>query len=1500
MKSKIKKLTAVLIALMLTFGALEIVPTTVFADYTDDNPNTLPDFDDDGSPGTTLLNGSWSLDENGRLEIDIDGDMIFLDESFSVENSTPWYDRRSEITEVWLSPGVTSIADYAFYDCSNLTEVYGGNNLYSIGRSAFENCVSLSNNNSNPCFTHMRNLKRVGADAFMNTLWYNNIPQEQLARVGKSNIVYKYKERENYRIGYSSYSAVSITEDAFLGCKNIWLFELAEGCEHIGKNAFAESGLTRANIPSTVSDWDNSSHRDCTDLETVIISEGVTYIPFAAFKGCTALKSVIIPESVNVIGDDAFEGCPELTIFGSSGSIAESHAQFYGIPFRDLAEYSKPISDCYIVLNVTKFNRGEEPYPGIEITDEEIGRELTEGTDFTVTFTEDSNSVFCHIEGLGAYTGAYDSSIDKPDFSKKDISNCAISLKYNSYMYDGSEKRPAVTVTDGSYTLIEGTDYTLSYQNNINSGTAYANVNGIGNYREAKSKSFTIYKRPLTDATVTAASNFTYDGNAKAPAVTVTLNGRTLTENDDYTVAYSNNTNAGTATITVTGKGNYKETATGSFTIYKRPLKNATVTAASNYQYDGSAKTPAVTVKLGNKTLKKDTDYTVAYSDNTNAGTATVTVTGKGNYKDSATGSFTIYKRSLSNAEITFAKDHYIYTGSAIRPAITVKSGGKTLTVGADYAVSYSNNTRIGTATVTVTGRGNYKDSATANFEIVEKAKTDISTCTATLAETSYFYDGISKRPAVTVKDGSETLAIIRDYDLVYRNNTNPGTASVEVIGKGNYAGSATLSFTINCVELSLGDTLILPPNKENYFKFTPASTTKIRFYSTGGINARAGIYDSDFNLIKTAGDIGDGNFDLVYEVQAGVPCFLSCNQPYSAPFTVCLEAYSAKTPISSCDILLSETTFIYDGAPKTPAVTVIRNYSALREGVDYTISYSDNKTLGAARITVTGKGAYFGTAERTFAIINNPSDFNWGADNWDFNNVSASFGKKKTMRQTISDDYLETLIGKLDNAEYISLALSGQLNSNWSGSCYGMSVTTILSKFGLFPYSFYQPNATNLSQLSLPVSDENISSVINYYQLLQVKDVIQQQYRTVPFRTNKENIESIIEALDKYNVCLVGYEMEGFGGHAVVATGHMSGGMWTFDGVTYDSCILTCDPNLSKTDEYNQTGHSCFIYYNSSSYNWKIPAYTNLNSTNGARFNYIGAELSEINNGGYLSSITGSSSTDYVARIDAPRIASSRYISKVVESNGSYSVNHSSTNDIREAYSYVLTGSSNGIGGYNLYDPDSAYRVTQYNVEPLSLRMRYRDCYLTGYSAAGKSITFDKNGTVIVDGEAAAYSITMTFNKDYPTSWFTIGAQGSNSNTATLKMVDGGYILTADRLQDVKISADNRSGEVERIFSAPYNSVFIYEIDEKTIGFKVDADNNGTYETEIAPATGDADCNGSIDINDVTELQRSFAKLDRLTASQRTRCDTNHDGRVDIRDATLIQKYAAKLITSF
>ena len=173
-------------------------------------------------------------------------------------------------------------------------------------------------------------------------------------------------------------------------------------------------------------------------------------------------------------------------------------------------------------------------------------------------------------------------------------------------------------------------------------------------------------------------------------------------------------------------------------------ISKASVTlSTSTYAYNGKAKTPSVTVKVGGKTLKSGTDYTVSYSNNTKIGTAKVTITGKGNYTGTISKTYSI-KNDFKKATVSGISTK-AFTGKNITQSITVKYNGKTLKNGTDYTVSYSSNKNIGTATVKITGKDSYTGTTTKTFKI-NPAKQEIQKLTA--KSKAFFVDWAQKGSA--------------------------------------------------------------------------------------------------------------------------------------------------------------------------------------------------------------------------------------------------------------------------------------------------------------------------------------------------------------------------------------------------------------------------------------------------------------------------------------------------------------------------------------------------------------------------------------------------------------------------------------------------------------------------------------------------------------------------------------------------------------------------------
>ena len=376
-----------------------------------------------------------------------------------------------------------------------------------------------------------------------------------------------------------------------------------------------------------------------------------------------------------------------------------------------------------------------------------------------------------------------------------------IELSNSSLVYNGTELKPTATVKDGSAVLVEGTDYTLAYTNNVNVGTATVTATGIGNYTGTQTKEFSITKADMTITAPAAISGLVYTTQPQALANAGTVEGGELfysLDNQTWAKTVPTGTDAKEYTVyyKIEADANHKAVDPQSFKV---TIDQATLTTTSlaetNFIYNKLEHEAQVVYVNAGTIVVPSASYEVSGNKATNVGNYTAKVTGKGNFKGEVTTQWSIVAANAQLFDLTLGTTEYTYDGTAKTPTVTVKDGSTVLVEGTDYTVAYTGNTNAGTATVTATGKGNYTGTQTALFTIIPATLTSV-----TLGQTEFqfnLFDPVERTVSISeVKAGSLTVPAAQ-YDVVGNTQTEPGTYTVTVTGKTNFQGSVTADFVI-------------------------------------------------------------------------------------------------------------------------------------------------------------------------------------------------------------------------------------------------------------------------------------------------------------------------------------------------------------------------------------------------------------------------------------------------------------------------------------------------------------------------------------------------------------------------------------------------------------------------------------------------------------------------------------------------------------------------------
>ena len=513
---------------------------------------------------------------------------------------------------------------------------------------------------------------------------------------------------------------------------------------------------------------------------------------------------------------------------------------------------------------------------------------------------------------------------------------------------------------------------------------------------------------------------------------------------------------------------------------------------------------------------------------------------------------------------------------------------------------------------------------------------------------------------------------------------------------------------------------------------------------------------------------------------------------------------------------------------------------------------------------------------------------FIFDRDTWAFGNTHFMLGN--TYRLTPHDHaIMEKTLSHTERRVFDEC-----MSERWQGSCYGFAVTSLLANAGIIDPELYEPNATGIRDVTLK---EEAVSLIDYYQQMQCMDEIRNENAwNAYYKTSDERLETLLQLAKEDTPALVSYSghfdrRKDIYAHAVVAYAFESGD-YTWEEKHYDGRIKIYDSNVI-VDDYNR-----YLYIDSQNGNWCIPSY-DLYSEEGAQIDLFRADLEFLNNKGLIAGTNFKSDKPPMALLQSCKL------------NGKYSCTKTSfdeawhdTQDDAEIKEFCYVFGSMVASDQDFIAPDaeSGYCVTVQDEQEPEMTMFYpgKLLYTKG---VGQEARFSPDGTVMISSSGQPYTIELVGNEGhYYGSYYDMTLIGT-AGTAQLSMTEDGYLLTADQLDAVQITAKSDTGREMLNVATDTNAILFYETDTHHLAAAIDKDGNGSYETVIAEASqlGDLNADGTANSSDAAQLLIAAASIGAgnasgLTETQEKAADVNADGSINASDSAILLQYSAAI----
>ena len=664
------------------------------------------------------------------------------------------FENCSSLSSIKIPKGVTSIEFYAFEGCSSLSSIEMPEGVTSIEYGAFENCSSLSS------IKISEGVTRIGHDAFAGCSSLSSIEMPE----GVTSIEGSAFE------GCSSLSSIkipkgvtSIEVSAFEGCSSLSSIEMPEGVTSIENGAFSGcSSLSSIKMPEGVTSIGSGAFENCSSLSSIKIPEGVTSIKYGAFEYCSSLSSIKIPKGVTSIEVSAFEGCSSLSsIEMPEGVTSIENGAFSGCSSLSSIKMPEGVTsiECYAFEACSSLNSIKIPKNvseiGISVFDEcyELVSIYFKGNKPKIIY-EDYND-------YDLFSGLYDTTVYYPKNNKtwegiESESFGGTNIKWVAY--DPASLKAAANGEEvqSSESPDEGVEFTDNPEENLSLETDNANED----------------LSPETDDPEEDPSIEPEEDAEEVPEPSSSPDQ----EKADTNEKIEDDFGADDVEITEldpTISNEQEETKAGDSVTFSRLIPHSRYLFVMVRDEDADDLLEASNLLyIGQKTADE-------------SGTVSFRYMLKESFDSPVSKIFGKQLKDIKNMTITLAKTKYVYDGTSKKPSVTVKDGTKLLRNGQDYTVTYSKNVDVGTATVTVTGKGDYTGTSAVKFVIVKANNT--------IKASNIIKDTSKKTQTVKIKASVKYKA-----KLTYSSNSK----SVKVDSSGkvtiakNFTGKAVITIT--------------------------------------------------------------------------------------------------------------------------------------------------------------------------------------------------------------------------------------------------------------------------------------------------------------------------------------------------------------------------------------------------------------------------------------------------------------------------------------------------------------------------------------------------------------------------------------------------------------------------------------------------------------------------------------------------------------------------------